>query len=106
MTVYHIPAPRMRPIAPQRRAVPAAGMDPTFVQGLGDLPLPPPANSALATRFADAFQFDQGVAARQPTQESKLTDALMRMVRTTTITAAPPAHIRPTPFSDALDLSA
>lgn len=103
MTIHHLPI--------LRRAAPVRGLDPTFVQGLGGAPtlgqaLPPPANPAMSTRFADAFQFDENVAARKPTAESKLTDALMRMVRTTTITAAPPAHIRPTPFSDALDLSA
>jgi hypothetical protein len=60
----------------------------------------------MVTRRADDQAFAEVVADRKPTAESKLTDSLMRMIRRTTITAAPPAHIRPTVWSDAIDISA
>ncbi len=61
----------------------------------------------LITQFADVSAFDANKRAQStPTQESALTDALLRMIRRLAITAAPPAHIRPTVWSDSVDLSA
>ncbi len=67
----------------------------------------PPLNQPLVTQFADVNAFDLNKKARDtPTPTSNLTDALMRMIRNIAITAAPPAHIRPTVWSDPIDLSA
>ncbi len=66
--------------------------------------MPPP---HLLTAFADVSAFDTNKRQMDtPTPESRLTDALMRMIRRAAITAAPPAHIRPTVWSDSVDLSA
>jgi hypothetical protein len=53
----------------------------------------------------DQYDYNQMVAARQQTPETKMSDALMSAARRFTLTAAPPAHIRPTPFSDSFDLT-
>ncbi len=67
----------------------------------------PPLNQPMVTKFADVAAWDANKRAQStPTPESRLTDALMRMIRTVSITAAPPAHIRPTVWSDSVDLSA
>lgn len=61
----------------------------------------------LITAFADVSAFDANQRARDTvTPESKLTDTLMRMIRRVAITACPPAHIRPTVWSDSVDKSA
>ncbi len=61
----------------------------------------------LLTAFADVSAFDTNKRERDTvTPESKLTDSLMRLIRHVAITAAPPAHIRPTVWSDPVDLSA
>lgn len=64
-------------------------------------------NRPMITDFADVSAFDQNKRERETiTPESRLTDSLMRMIRHVAITAAPPAHIRPTVWSDSVDLSA
>ncbi len=61
----------------------------------------------LTTRYADEQAYVVARDARHTiTPEKTMADALMRMIRYVSITAAPPAHIRPTVWSDSVDLSA
>lgn len=70
------------------------------IQRYPDLP------GGLMTRFADEQLHVEDQDRRNThTPEDKMADALMRMIRYTSITAAPPAHIRPTVWSDPVDLS-
>lgn len=66
----------------------------------------PASPGGLQTRFADEQLFVEEQQRRNThTPEDAMADALMRMIRYTSITAAPPAHIRPTVWSDPVDLS-
>jgi hypothetical protein len=66
----------------------------------------PASPGGLQTRFADEQAFVEEQQRRHThTPEDSMADALMRMIRYTSITAAPPAHIRPTVWSDSVDLS-
>jgi len=61
----------------------------------------------MSTMFADEAAFQAGVKARNTvTPESKMATELLRRARAVNLTAAPPAHIRPTVWSDSVDLSA
>jgi hypothetical protein len=58
-----------------------------------------------STVSPDQYAYDQMVQARQKTPESRMSDALMSAARRFTVTAAQPAHVRPTPFSDSVDMT-
>lgn len=72
--------------------------------GLGDTvdPTPLPAQTLFASE--DAFQQAQ-MARQAPSKDKSITGELLQAVRRFNITAAPPAHIRPTVWSTAIDLS-
>lgn len=66
----------------------------------------PQSPDGLSTRPADQQYYDEErIQRHEHTPQKALMDALMRTIRYVSITAAPPAHIRPTMFSDPVDLS-
>ncbi len=83
---------------------PAAGQ----VVGSAQAIAPPPqyVSRKLHTQYADVFAADQAQAERHRyTPAKEIAAALVAEIRTTNITAAPPAHIKPHIWSEPVDQS-